>query len=139
MIELTVDQVKQIKAGPELNILIAEQVMGWTLYHRYLDRPANTQEDYDSAAQYDGWSWRGRKLFAEARKWQPSQNIEHAWEIIEHLNWLWFEVGRENCNGIRYDVLCYNTPRADPEFHAIAETVPLAICRVALLTTLENK
>ena len=121
MIKLTVDKILQLQAGLKLNTLIAEQIMGWTLVDNC------------------GWEWQGRILNTGAWEWNPSDNIGNAWEVVQHLNWLWFKVGRENCNGIRYDASCYNTLHAKPKFHVTAKTAPLAICHVALLATLDTK
>jgi len=61
-----------------------------------------------------------------------STDIKIAWEIIEKLDYLWFEVGRENCCGVRYDCVIYNNPELEDKVIVTKSTASLAICLAAL-------
>jgi len=69
----------------EIDALVAEKVMGWTL-ERYEDgRPAKTPADYADAANNDGWSWHGQPGDSEAYTWKPSTDIAAAWQVVEKM------------------------------------------------------
>lgn len=58
--------------GPELDRLIAEKVMGWTPYTAkgtYLDANRGIRNTYPGGS--NGWS--------------PSEDIAHAWEVVEKM------------------------------------------------------
>lgn len=103
----------------EIDALIAEHVMGWAY-----------RELHDV--------WIPQEIEGEildnilADEWRPSEDIGDAWEVIEALKYLWFQVGRENCLGERYDVHCYNHPDMTDKVSAFADTAPMAICLAAL-------
>lgn len=93
-----------IPAGRELDLLVAEHVMGWKIH------PCGTYE-------VDGSMSRHSTAF------HPSTDIRHAWEVVER---------------IPVDVLLRKgSPWCLCEIlHGpivTAETMPLAICRAALL------
>lgn len=52
--------------------------------------------------------------------------------IIEKLDLLWFEVGRESVCGVRYDAECHDNPDMKDRVHVMEDTGPLAICKAAL-------
>lgn len=120
-----------MKAGPALDRQIAEKVMGWE--PRY-------SVDFDCQ---DRWVVRNGEgaaalysLTYHMNQWQPSTDIEHAWEVLAKLDLMWWpEVGRLN-NGLWYCEICRGgnvVNEVGPPFRAIAVGAPEAICLAALL------
>lgn len=108
---MIVDEIRTAPAGPRMDKLVAELVMGqvWQGGH--------------PIPNYDGrWSWPA----------PYSTDIAAAWEVVERLA----KTHRVLVSGgIKLPWQCDVMPHpfATPTF-AEAETAPLAICRVALLT-----
>lgn len=81
-----------IEAGPALDALVAEQVMGWRL-----GKDGHTWKDATGGimAYLDDGPW----LDAGDLPWNPSDNLDDAWEVIEKLRVqgveLW-HLGRED-------------------------------------------
>jgi len=128
------------EAGPVLNRLIAEKVMGWSLYH--YDKGGRGDE-YWSVMDSEGnpvcyESRQGRYVFdfdSENEAWgwfKPSADIAQAWQVVERMADLRYvflikaDGYREPDNAPRYTVLCANLPRVDHE------SAPMAICLGAL-------
>jgi hypothetical protein len=123
-------KVSEMPAGRELDALVAEKVMGWTLCDRVAmgwgDGPpvfATGEDPYDDTAR------------PSRQDWRPSEDIAAAWEVVE--NW------RNRCNGEGVVLLSWHSEEWVCELgiwgvesgfrHAPADTAPLAICRAALL------
>lgn len=116
-----------IPAGSELDRLIAEKVMGWKIIN-------NGPGCFDCI--------RGRypktgHIMAVTR-WNPSSNIAHAWEVLDRL-------GSTHCGFIsRFQIdwragecFCRITRHNKRRLYVgIADNIPLAICRAALLAVL---
>lgn len=125
--------IDTMPAGPEMDRLIAEKVMGWRLFNYETDEPAI---DHLSS---DGCAWRdaqGRDGFdGEAWKWAPSADIAHAWEVVEKMEDD-HEWRIENDQGEQFPWLVEAMSLKDQSFgklvSAEAEAAPLAICRAAL-------
>lgn len=108
--------IDDMPAGPEMDRLVAEKVMGW--HARGFD--GKRHDWYDGHDFIRGWSY-----------WNPSTNIAHAWEVVvermrdhsrffnvcQRLEVCWCEV-------VDYEGM--------PLDRTKAETAPLAICRAAL-------
>lgn len=63
-----------------------------------------------------------------------STDIAAAFEVVEKLNLLQFELSRENCSGVRWDAICYDDLEQDVIWRvSCVDTAAEAICRVALL------
>jgi hypothetical protein len=114
-------------AGPELDALIAEQVMGWT--KRELTDPITGPE----------WYWCGPKgQLHHVLAWRPSTDIRCAWKVVEQLR------GQHCCTKLysdhNYIWECTMSTRFDdphtgkPPVFGQADTAPLAICLAALKT-----
>lgn len=114
---------------------IATKVMGWH---------AEEMELYGN----DTFVWRAATGHQVASAhWSPSTRIEHAWMVVEHLTDSDGPYGRQKWSfGLEYSqvvdvVATFDfTPRANhpkardyPAFQASALSVPLAICRAALM------
>lgn len=117
----------EMAAGPEMDRLVAELVMGWkqwqplTGFRPSLDRWLSGDDGIrttDPAANHD-------------RGFYPSTDIAHAWEVVEHLR---------SRHGLSAEVLM-NPGHIRVRINygevtsVLADTAPLAICRAALLAT----
>jgi len=126
----------EVKAGRELDRLVAEKVLGWRcdLWHHlnkglqwcWLD--ANNNVIAFAGIKGDGVSENDALPHF-------STNIADAWQIVEHLkntlSWvsLWAEHDADyKCNA--FD----DNPDSVAGYRASANTAPLAICRCALLS-----
>lgn len=126
------DYIENMPAGRELDILIAEKVMGEP-------KPTYTHEHVDvfSIVYSEGKSWCCYPDFfkGDICEWSPkpfSSSILLAWEVVEKM-------------GPSYELKAIHHPsgtvhratfwRGMMGFPVEAETAPLAICRSALLTT----
>lgn len=112
----------EIAAGPLLDRLVAERVMGaafskdgtWFLDHALAARRL-------AEADESGLGW---------EHWAPSTNIAHAWEVVERMNSTLanaYVTIRGNVEGW----VCEAEWR-EGDADALASTAPLAICRAAL-------
>jgi len=127
--------IDKLEAGTELDILIAERVMGWKWYHLramggnwinalksgavpvdYL--PGKTHAEYQ--APYDGPRF--------------STEIAAVCLVFDRLLALGFEIDVYNHDGwgMNWNVLI------DREIFRAAKTIPLAGCRAALAATMEE-
>lgn len=110
-------KVQDMPAGPEMDRLVAEKVMGWKVSHLGRGRCETVN---NSGVTY-------------IRYWVPSSEISSAWEVVEHMNrktggfmvedWgdkFFAGFGPADPAGVRRKV-------------ATADTAPLAICRAALI------
>ena len=121
--------VLQMKAGHELDALVAEKVMGWHIqqlssysFAAWFDSD-NSQtgwteepDDYDSLRYFIG-------------VWHPSTNIEAAWEVVERVkDW------RITLSGGEYegDGWSVGVTNNTDTYYGLADTAPLAICLAAL-------
>lgn len=123
--EIPMTDIDSMEAGPEMDRLVAEKVMGITF-------AAGTDWELGDDGRVIG------PVYAEERDamgwhyWSPSTNIAHAWEVVEklkdHREW-----HIENDQGeIRewiVEILSLATGR---RYSTDSASVPLAICRAAL-------
>lgn len=126
------DYIENMQAGTELDILIAEKVMGE-------DKPtyAHDHDDVMEIIYSDKKAWACLPEYdnGDICEWRPkpfSSSILLAWEVVEKMNEKW------SVRVISYyqsDCVAniWNVKNFDKEYHARADTVPLAICRAALL------
>ena len=123
--------IDKLEAGPELDARVAERVMGWFKV-RWREKPRRSE-----------WVWRWCRTkatyYAAHGSWSPSTDWAAAGEVLEKLNLLTFSLHRENCGGVRYDVVCYDKPDQSDQVHATATAAPLAICRAALKAVEESE
>jgi hypothetical protein len=139
------NQIRQMPAGREMDKLIAEQVMGISMYHYDKGHPDNCYFmllDADGDPVLFAPRFRDAERKTEAEAWQDcpcySTDIAAAWQVVEKLTadgwghkhhvyskyaempgWQWtFMQSGKGPNSIS---------------GAEAETAPLAICRAALL------
>jgi hypothetical protein len=114
-----------MKAGRELDALIAEQVMGWT------------KRSIPDEIVGPEWYWcseAGPKQLVSS--WRPSTEIHWAWMVVERLR------GQHCCTKLYSDhgyvwectlIKEFDDPHAGEQpLFGQAETAPLAICLAAL-------
>lgn len=129
-----------MKAGRELDAIIAQMVMGWAIcgYAAYDDWLARSNRgDVDIVfIDRDGVVWRAVGDLCNV--WSPSTDIAAAWQVVEKLgyNWnLYRDVGKcgDDCEtqGDKLYRFIYAAPGMPME-GVTADTAPLAICLAAL-------
>ena len=116
----------------ELNKLCLEGILGWKRV-----RDANRHCCFHwRDGDVEGWETPSGDLFTVYDK-LPNfcTSIAAAWMLLEKLDWFWFQVGRENCDGVRWDVRTYDDYdcKAEDEINVTCEdTAPLAITKACL-------
>lgn len=126
-------QALALDAGPDLDALVAVQVMGWG----ELPGPApNT----DPAFQRQYWkTWAGY-LTTPAYSWVPgmyripptySTDMSEAWRVVDKL----METALAVNLHVNHESSCTVTITGPNDVQAEAKTMPLAICRAALKYT----
>lgn len=122
---LTRESVLSMPAGPEMDALVAEKVMGFELVI------------YQSR---EWWDEVGEPTMRHREQFRPSTDIAAAWEVLEKLaarmpaalqTWTIEETRRFACQFIPVPLRMFGAA-------AEAGSAPSAICRAALLTTLED-
>jgi len=130
---MTRDEILNMEAGREMDALVVEKIMG----EPYPDRFAHPK-------------WWGLRYDMGHEVWEPmlfSTNIKMAWEVVETLKALGFSVLRLSTGDILGDWWQFHCADAYREivfedsrdYFANAETPALAVCRAALLATLEGR
>jgi hypothetical protein len=144
---LTDDEIRNLPAGPEMNALIATEVMGW---HMITDEYGRKHWE-DAVGFTAGMNWNDDFEDDEdfhILHWHPSESILWAWEVMEKLNKIGLHVDvHENVPYRGHDenlsecLLTYywNEEEEPMIFQAIGDTAPLAICRAALLWAIYNE
>lgn len=113
--------VETIPAGAEMDMLVAEKVMGWRDCGIDVSAPAGIH------------AWKGRPPGSEEWKLLPafSTYIASAWQVVEKLGPLFLALHRM---GVPGNAQAYKVELGDHEDHSEVSgpTAPLAICRAAL-------
>lgn len=141
---MTRDEIEAMPAGRELDRLVAEKVMGWSIYRYDKDIPENcyfmlVTEQYDPVTEDMGLRAGERKTEEEAwnDNYHFSTDISAAWEVVEKIGEKRFDVEIMRRTDGRYFATCIKVgnPLKDRlfEVHAEAGAAPLAICKAALL------
>lgn len=115
--------IHTLEAGPELDALVAEKVMGWTLLTK---AHGKLMGEVDKDGVLRMWC-DGPAIKRNVLDWSPSREIAAAWEVVEKLR---LDPRHRALSVIPttfgYQVVSQLGHQAD------AETAPLAICRAAL-------
>lgn len=111
--------IDAMAAGRELDALVAERVMGWTVNRR------------------DGGHWQVERRPGQwncLHNWEASLDIAAAWQVVEHIRRKLFDVEIIGAEG-EWAVRITDTDH-DGNEHLMAEqceqTAPLAICKAGL-------
>lgn len=122
---------RDLPAGPELDALVAERVLGWTRLHQDVDDCSFYGLAPDEAEHAKKWN-REAVLF-ECNTWSADRGA--AWEVVEameargyHLQltdeWMSYPRWRAEFRSLATTRPGYTLEKAD--------TAPLAVCRAAL-------
>lgn len=123
----------EVKAGPEMDRMVAEEVMGWEIKRHYQPEGMIFHAREDDAIFVNG----EMRWWADA--WSPSTNIAHAWGVAEKLRLLVFPCKDGWAAAIPYDADGEGPAHGEHwiddslSHYAEADTAPLAICRCALM------
>ena len=115
---MTKDEIRNMPAGREMDELIAHKIMG------YIDG----KKTHQTAKGY-WWSTTHIPNY--------SSGISSSWEVVDEFYSMTLD---KYSNGAEW--ICYIVGERDgknTDGNSTADTAPLAICRAALLTTLELK
>jgi len=104
--------------GWELDMLVAERVMGWKAHPRDTAQYILATDDESSY-----------QPVANVAEWNPSQCITDAWVVVQKLARNQYEVGVQTIEG-RYTALIAFNGRTSAV--ASADTAPHAICLAAI-------
>ncbi|RLG44476.1 MAG: hypothetical protein DRN81_04505 [Thermoproteota archaeon] len=131
---MTRDEILRLEPGPELDRLMAEEVMGW-----------EEGEDFDCSKEGPLIYYPSRNRVL-GRKWSPSTDIAAAWEVIRKMldsGWGCEIYSPNNPYALEnadkwFVVFAKSGPIVmQLNFSAKAPSAPLAICRAALLAVKE--
>ena len=125
------EEIEKLEAGPELDALIAEKVMGLVPCEQWIDGMGTLsiihRGDCDAPIKlqcHDAKPGRWTKRY--------STDISAAWEVVEKLTpqFIDFELGNRRNELFNADFIWGHGLRQ--YFRANANTAPLAVCRAAL-------
>lgn len=125
-------RIDEMPAGREMDVLIAEKVMGWAIHSRNTAWWVKVTDENEVTTEVMGFTY-GKDRFA------PSTNIAAAWEVLRKLQQDFFinivcgrNDGRKN-GRIRFKCdIGYYDNSGEVEWYAEANTFPLALGRAAL-------
>ncbi len=118
-----------IPASPQLDRLIGEQVMGWTVGNLYADEP---ELKIVSEHYYE----HGELGLFSVDEWQPSTKIQHAWRVAEEMRLKRCHIVVASCGGCKDQTGAWGVDMVFDDRGAIGvhhDSLALAICRAAML------
>lgn len=125
---MTNEEIDKMEAGPEMDALVAEKVMGWKLGK---PRWVYTEELY---GRVKSQAWEGSTkdgMTQTIESWRPSTEITAAWLVVEKIGGVFRLEKYPHPDSFQgYPGICWVA-----DFHiasSLAETAPLTICRAAL-------
>lgn len=116
-----------LPAGPELDRLVAERVMGWESCVGGLQAKGSKDPAY----------YRVNGKERSHASWSPSTNIAHAWEVVTRLGQLGAVVSvivHPIGSKLKPNVII-TTETTTESYDIEGDTAPHAICRAAILAT----
>lgn len=133
-------QMTDLPAGPELDHLIAEKVMGWTRDYSAFSGQMQKINRLFNLPDFFWWKTGPDDLqFRTVSNWSPSTNIAHAWEVVKKMGSLCLYAPGEKPDDREEVTIGWRAVfKIDPSGEESgwsweeAETAPLAICRAAL-------
>jgi Phage ABA sandwich domain len=129
------NKAHDMSAGPELDALLAEKVMGWRRFDNW-SQAVGKERPFFLVGESGVIVYRHPDL---GKSWSPSKNMAEAWDVVEKieatLNFQIDNPGLENKDQRRWRVLF---GRSDNPISIVADadSAPLAIARAALQTVL---
>jgi len=149
---MTLDEILGMEAGPELDRLVAENVMGW-IAPTDIDGVRGWLRWCEEEQRYVWAGWWIESpptdengeidpiwLLAGDKVWSPSTDIADAWVVVQQLA-QGLELAIAGSPDDIWRVAACNPAESMPwpVIEAEAPTAPLAICRAALLTVLREE
>jgi len=125
-----------LDAGPELDALVAREVMGWDAFgHDELWHEKGKRKTHVTR-----WGTPHAQDCTTNFLWRPSVNMASAWEVVEVLRRRFGNVSVVGIDdpdapglpGEHSDSTYWECIVGDDRFYASAGTAPLAVCRAAL-------
>lgn len=115
-----------MQAGPEMDRLIAEKVMGWKWH------------ETRSTMSPSHWVDRKRNARFIGQRFEPSIQMAHAWEVVDHMTQTTKETWEFHVTTtLHVAIFEFDGGRDRPwkpgQYIGQALTMPLAICRAALM------
>lgn len=137
---MTRDEILAMPAGREMDALVATEVMEWHWY-KFIE------PEYVDFGAKGAWLDSGNRVMHN--EWYPSTDIGAAWEVVEKMKNDWQQIIPSWARFWRivslrdgtWDVMV-GTENATTQriiARATDKSLPLAICRAALLTVMEEK
>jgi hypothetical protein len=152
---MTHDEIMTMEAGSEMDALVAEKVMGWTVYAIEGTNGAAWLEPREGfiEGQWTGYLSKHIQGFTgnintrlddggtlsinvHGTVWAPSKKIADAWRVMERLNNTGYWIKLNNSATQKAIWRCEIVPPGYDATHTWADTAPLAICRAALLAVM---
>ena len=121
--------IDKLEAGPELDALVAEKVMGWQL--KKVRRSFGTSTMGFEYADRDAWVDGNGTAVCEPWEWQPGDELDDAWQVVEKFLADDYRFALDNREGLPWWAE-FALPDYSEGDQDIAETPTLAICRAAL-------
>lgn len=125
-----------MKAGTDLDNLVAEKVMGWyrkdyreTGFAKQLERQGKSlHPDWRPAQEYWYCLENGKDERKASLSWSPSTDIAAAWQVVDRMKDQYtFMLSYRQHDGDYF--VCFDPVN---RYEEIADTAPLAICLAAL-------
>ena len=133
---MTKEEILGVKAGPELDLLITEKILGW----KRSDSPAF----WKCGAKFALMDRQGYKICPKCQVYGYSTEIERAWEVVEKMMAKGYNYtirGNFEGNGKHWCGFDHqNWADSNPIFQSpLCNTLPMAICKAALIAVLEDE
>jgi len=133
--QITREEILKLEAGPQLNRLVAERIMGWT-------EGPDFWVSFEGVVHLKAGESSPGHIVYRGESWSPSTDIAAAMEVVNglvDLGWLvnllspW--KGNATCHWT-----CYVERQGKSgweRLEAVGDSAPVAICRAALLAVME--
>jgi hypothetical protein len=119
---MTIEEALELPAGPDLDAIVAEKVMGWKV----------TRHDEYILSHGERNHWIRHPDRHVGPLWSPSTNIAAAFEVLNASGMAWQIEGSPPSGRPRAPSMHTVSLGARGNFKFYCETLPLAICRSVL-------
>lgn len=121
-------EMMQLRSGPEIDVLVAEQIMGWQIETD--DPKLRKLQGYFSRDEHRRW-WRAPEGGWHCEPPSYSSDIAAAWQIVENMNsrgqFLFLSQSSEEYKA------AFDEPHTISPHYISEKSVALAICKAALV------
>ncbi len=142
---MTKEEILAMEAGKELDVLVAEKVMGHPMPD-FIPEAALDLYLAGSPIHYDSWTCVCRYDEGDIPKWVPdpySTDISAAWRVVDKLTEEWTRENKPisieviyDCGSYETKIETWNEDKQDwnePIFSGSCEAAPEVICKAALI------